>query len=113
MEKKFRFETLAELQETYPVGSVFHREEKEITETRYFYNKNDFNCLKKLYVFIELIDDNTCFCRRTEYRTKVVEGYLYDGEFWYPAHDSFDGWYAYDECDCMTAEEIREYYQKN
>lgn len=112
MEKKVRFETLAELQETYPVGSVFHREEREITETRYFYNQKDLNHLKRLYHFVEPIDDNTCFCRRTEYITKVVEGYLYDGEFWYPVRDSFDGWYAYDEFDCMTMEETREYFKQ-
>lgn len=24
-----------------------------------------------------------------------VEGYIFDGKYWYPAHDSWDGWYPY------------------
>ena len=25
-------------------------------------------------------------------RADRVEGYVFDGEYWYPAHDSWDGW---------------------
>ena len=24
-----------------------------------------------------------------------VEGYIYDGEYWWPAYDTWDGWYPY------------------
>lgn len=24
-----------------------------------------------------------------------VEGYVFDGKYWYPAHDSWDGWYPF------------------
>lgn len=24
-----------------------------------------------------------------------VEGYVFDGEYWYPAYDSWDGWYIF------------------
>lgn len=24
-----------------------------------------------------------------------VEGYVFDGEYWYPAQDSWDGWYPF------------------
>lgn len=25
----------------------------------------------------------------------VVEGYVFDGKYWYPAYDSWDGWYIF------------------
>ena len=28
-------------------------------------------------------------------REDKVEGYVFDGTYWYPAHDSWDGWYPY------------------
>lgn len=99
MEKKVRFETLAELQETYPVGSVIHEEIEEITATRYFYNKKDFDYLKYHYSFVEPIDDVTCFCRKIQKHVKIVEGYIFDGEYWRPAWNSWDGWLPYDEDD--------------
>ena len=43
MEKKIRFDTLAELQETYPVGSVIHKKIIEYYTIKYFYNKRDFD----------------------------------------------------------------------
>ena len=99
MKKKVCFETLAELQETYPVGSVIHEETKEITVTRYFYNKKDFDCLKRHFSFVEPIDDVTCFCRKIQKHVKVVQGYIFDGEYWRPAWNNWDGWLPYDEDD--------------
>ena len=28
-------------------------------------------------------------------REDKVEGYVFDGTYWYPARDSWDGWYPY------------------
>lgn len=28
-------------------------------------------------------------------RLDKVEGYVFDGEYWYPAEDSWDGWYPF------------------
>ena len=28
-------------------------------------------------------------------RLDRVEGYVFDGEYWYPAQDSWDGWYIF------------------
>lgn len=99
MEKKVRFETLAELQETYPVGSVIHEEIEIYTTTEYYYNKKDFNYLKTIFEFVEPIDDVSCFCRSTHRTLHLVEGYLYDGECWRPARNTWDGWLPYDEDD--------------
>lgn len=109
---QIKFETLAELQEKYPVGSVLYEERHVVTRTHYFYNEKDFNYFKKHYTFVEKVDDTTCFCRKIECRRKLVEGYIYDGKFWYPAHDSWDGWYPYSESDLMSKEEIEEYFEK-
>ena len=46
MEKKVCFETLAELQETYPVGSVIMENTEEWTSTNYFYSQRDLDLLK-------------------------------------------------------------------
>lgn len=99
MKKKLYFNSIAELQEIYPVGSVIHEETEETTVTRYFYNKKDFDYLKHYYSFVEPVDDVTCFCRKIQKHVKVVEGYIFDGEYWRPARNSWDGWLPYDEDD--------------
>lgn len=42
-------------------------------------------------------------------RTEKVEGYVFDGEYWYPAHDSWDGWYIFfgDDEDDETYEPLQ------
>lgn len=32
-------------------------------------------------------------------RAKIVEGFLYDGKYWRPAYNTWDGWLPYDEDD--------------
>ena len=27
--------------------------------------------------------------------TDIVQGYVFDGEYWYPAYDTWDGWYLF------------------
>ena len=31
----------------------------------------------------------------TEPRIDKVEGYIFDGTYWFPAYDTWDGWYPY------------------
>jgi hypothetical protein len=33
--------------------------------------------------------------RDTEPKVEKVEGYLFDGRYWFPAYDTWDGWYPY------------------
>ena len=33
--------------------------------------------------------------RDTEPRIDTVEGYIFDGTYWFPAYDTWDGWYPY------------------
>ena len=107
MEKKVCFETLAELQETYPVGSVIMENTEEWTSTNCFYSQRDLDLLKASCSVVIPVDDTTCFCKHKRITKKVVEGYLYDGELWYPAYATWDGWLPYDEYDLMTREELR------
>lgn len=99
MEKKVRFETLAELQETYPVGSVIHKKTIEYYTINYFYNKKDFDFYKRIYAEVEPIDDVSCRCKNIEIIYFEVEGYLYDGKYWRPVRNTWDGWLPYDEDD--------------
>jgi hypothetical protein len=110
---QIKFETLAELQEKYPVGSVLYEERHVVTRTHYFYNEKDFNYFKRRYTFVEKVDDATCFCRKIECRRKIVEGYIYDGKFWYPAHNTWDGWVEYTEYDLKSEEEKQKEWEED
>lgn len=99
MENKVRFETLTELQETYPVGSVINEVGNIWINDEYYYNDADLKILKHKYDSVVPIGDNTCICKKKETYKNLVEGYLYDGEYWYPAYLTHDGWIEYDEDD--------------
>ena len=60
---------------------------------------------KRNYAEVELIDEVSCRCKNIEITYFEVEGYLYDGEYWRPARNSWDGWLPYDEDD-LKVEEI-------
>ena len=99
MENKVRFETLTELQETYPVGSVINEVGNIWINDEYYYNDADLKILKQKYDSVVPIGDNTCICKKKETYKNLVEGYLYDGEYWHPAYLTHDGWIEYDEND--------------
>ena len=96
-----RFKTLEELQDKYPVGSIFFENYQDARDYRFFFSKKDFQLLQKEYDTIEAIDDITCECKKSVHIVQIVEGYIYDGEYWYPAYDSLEGWRPYDEYDLM------------
>lgn len=97
--ERIKFKTLAELQDKYPVGSVLNKRFHAWVNTEYYYNDTDLKILKQRYDSVYVIDDNTCNCSKKEIYLDIVEGYLYDGEYWYPAHQTHDGWIEYDEYD--------------
>ena len=99
MYERIKFKTLAELQDKYPVGSVFKSCPHRDYALRYFYNEKDLKILKQQYDTVAIVGKNMCQCWKTVTYTKIVEGYLYDGEYWYPAHQTHDGWIEYDEYD--------------
>ena len=104
MGKKVRFETLAELQETYPVGSAFMTYSYKDYALKFFYNEKDLKILNQQYDTVAIVEKNVCQCWKTIERAKIVEGFLYDGEYWRPAYNTWDGWLPYDEDDLNERE---------
>ena len=98
---KFKFKSLEELQDKYPVGSIFFENYRDVRDIKYFFNEKDLQVFEKAYDIIKIIDDVTCECQKIEKQVLIVEGYLYDGKYWYPAHQTWDGWVEYDEYDLM------------
>ena len=99
MNKKLVFETLGELKATYPIGSVFSKKVEHYTESHTFYNDRDYRVFLKNSDKVEIIDTNTCICYKTKITLRIVEGYIYNGEYWCPAYNTWDGWVEYDESD--------------
>ena len=79
MGNKVRFKTLAELQETYPVGSALITYYYKDYALRFFYNEKDLKILNQQYDTVAIVDKNVCQCWKTIEEGKIVEGYLYDG----------------------------------
>jgi hypothetical protein len=106
MTKKYRFETLEELQQSYPIHSVFSKRIEHHIDAHTYYNTSDLKVLKVRSDKIEIVDEATCITYKTVINARIVEGYLYDGEYWYPATIGHDGWDTLDEYDIFKEEEI-------
>lgn len=106
MSDKYKFETLEELQQSHPIHSVFSKRIERHIDAHTYYNTADLKVLKAHSDKIEIVDETTCITYRTVINARIVEGYLYDGEYWYPAYNTHDGWVEYDESDIFQEEEI-------
>lgn len=91
MKKKDKFKTLEEIKEAYPINSVF--EERAEKVKGYYYNDNDLKYYYSTYGKSNVIitPENTLLFTRKIYT--YVKGYIFDGEYWYPAGYEWDGWY--------------------
>ena len=103
--KKTKFETLEELQLTYPIGSVFS---STIEKERWYYQSE-----KDIRAAIsQWGEENTTFLpeQNTIIVTKkfntYVQGYLFDGEYWRPAEYGWNGWYELEEDEDEDEDEI-------
>ena len=103
---KYKFETLEELQQTYPIHSVFSQRTERHINLHTYYNNNDLKIFRRHSDHVEILDDTTCITYKIHINTRTVEGYLYDGEYWYPAYNTHDGWVEYDESDIFKEEEV-------
>lgn len=87
------FKTYEELKEKFPVGTIYCIKKQE--ERNYYYDERDIQSYLALYSHVKILDNNLCLCIRIiEYK---VDGYLFDGEYWYPAKRTWDGWDKIDE----------------
>lgn len=103
---EYKFKTLEELQAAYPINSVFSVRREINKDIRYFYNKTDLRALERYNDDVDPISDCECVCTKTVINARIVNGYIYDGEYWYPAYNSYDGWVEYDESDIFKEEEV-------
>ncbi len=99
LDDKIKFETLAELQDKYPIGSIFNERKHAWSKQEYYYNDTDLKVLKQRYDSVFPIDENRCICFKMDMYQDIVEGYLYNGKYWYPVHLTYNGWTEYDEYD--------------
>ena len=92
------YKTLEELQKNYSIGSIYQTYWNDIHE--WCPTPADVSVFKQKHPNIRnfhLNDDGTVWCQeKSEYK---VEGYLFDGESWYPAIHTWDGWYPINEED--------------
>lgn len=87
------FKTLEELKARFPIGAVYRIAENG--EMIHVYNDNDIKIIKEHYDKITKIKTDKYWCVTIiNYR---VEGYLFDGEYWSPAKQTWDGWEPIDE----------------
>lgn len=103
---KYKFETLEELQQTYPIHSIFSKRTERHIELHTYYNTNDLKVFRRYSDHVEILDDTTCITYKIWVNSRTVEGYLYDGEYWYPAYYTHDGWVEYNESDIFKEEEV-------
>lgn len=88
--------TLERLQKEHPIGSVYQTYWDYIHE--WCPMPADINIFKQRHPNIRnfhLSDNGMVWCQ--EKHEKKVEGYLFDGKYWYPAIQTWDGWLPIDE----------------
>lgn len=107
MSDKYKFDTLEELQIVYPIHSVFS-EQKAVYKNVCYNCSNDTNFihrLKKEYDSIEINEKSEYIGIKKCINTVFVEGYLYDGKYWYPAQRNRGNWTPLNEYDTFKEEE--------
>lgn len=89
------YQTLEELQQNYPIHSIYKICWNDIYE--WCPTSADVSIFKQKHPNIRnfhLDDDGMAWCEeKIEYK---VDGYLFDGEFWSPAIQTWDGWLPID-----------------
>ena len=95
--------TLEELQKEHPVGSVYHIYWNDIYE--WCYTETDIKLFKQKHPNIRNFKQNSdgmVWCQ--EKHENTVDGYIFDGKYWYPAIQTWDGWIPIDEEEINTTD---------
>ena len=86
------FKTFEEVQAKYPIGTKMNYTKGTMTQ-RYFYARpEDLVEYRRMYEKIEVISDELVECTCTVEDFNSVDGYIYNGQYWYPAEVTWDGW---------------------
>ena len=109
MSDKYKFETLEELMLAFPIRSVFSEQkiiEKITCHNVYDSNTKLINMLKEDSASLERIDDGIYLRIVIKMKTISVDGYIYDGIYWYPAQRTLDTYKRLNEYDIFQEKEI-------
>ena len=106
---KYVFETLEELQRVYPIHSVFS--EQKVIHKVTCYNVYDFDAelideLKKNSISLKKIGENVYERIYIEANIIFVDGYVCDGQYWYPAQRTLDVYKRINEHDIFHDKEV-------
>lgn len=88
-----KFDKLEILQKEFPIGTVVEWREPQ-SYVASFYNENDLRIMRSQEVIesVEIIGDNTVKIMTKKIPQTVINGYIFDGEKWCPAYETWDGW---------------------
>lgn len=87
------FDTLGELQKQFPIGTAVEWQEP-YSYTAFFYNEKDLLLWRKQegVASVEIIGENMVKITTKRQPTTIITGYIFDGEKWWPAYETWDGW---------------------
>lgn len=86
------FKTFEEVQAKYPIGTKMNYSKNAMTRCYFYTGPEDIVEYRRLYEKVEVIDDELVECTWDVESFDPVDGYIFDGEFWWPAMISWDGW---------------------
>ena len=109
MTDKYVFESLEELSSAFPIHSVFS--EQKLIYISVVYNDRDYkedipDELKTYTVSFKKIAENKYLETKIVKDTIFVDGYIYDGKYWYPAHRQLDKMKRLNEHDIFKEEDV-------
>ena len=94
-----KVETYEELKDKYPIGTKVNCR----TYTQYknfpYYSDNDLKVYSQEYGEVTILDENYCRVLVKGEKFDIVEGHLFDGEYWYPVESTWEGWHRIKEID--------------
>lgn len=86
------FKTFEEVQEKYPIGTKVNYKKNTIIGQYFYASPEDIRRYRQEYHRVEVVDDKYVKCYWDSEDYNMVDGYLYNGEYWYPVENTWDGW---------------------
>lgn len=108
--------TFEEIKSKYPIGFILKSVPVNVHDTKIYYNQKDLEIYRKQYTIVDVMPMNICECYRTDILETKVEGWVFDGEDWAVAYNTWDGWQTYDDDELMEFEISRikkDYWDKH
>lgn len=90
------YSNFEEIQKKYPIGKPLHWA-KQYTQKVFYYTEKDLEIYRQNYENVTITGENTCSVTVPKTSLLEVEGYIFDGEKFYPAYQTWDGWQIWTE----------------